>query len=152
MNTGKRTCSSTASETSSNTSLLETSVFEKSDLSAKNSSQAKNKTKSKPDSKKQKTMTTFVKNTQQDVRDSDITIEKRLDEISGKLSRVLTKDDSTFIKEMIKETVEQLKEKLLGNVLRRIEILESDSFEPKREIEMLKNENLTKTKQIEELQ
>ena len=53
---------------------------------------------------------------------------------------------------MIKETVEQLKEKLLVNVLRRIEILESDCFEQKREIEILKNENLAKTKQIEELQ
>ncbi|XP_052252442.1 uncharacterized protein LOC127859072 [Dreissena polymorpha] len=52
---------------------------------------------------------------------------------------------------MIKETVEQLKEKLLGNVIRRIEILESDVFEQKREIELLKQENATKTKQIEDL-
>ena len=57
-------------------------------------------------------MTTYVINTQHETRDTgDITIEKRLDEISNKLSRVLTKDDSFFIKEIIKETVEQLKEK-----------------------------------------
>ena len=150
MNTGKRTLSSTASETSTNTSLLETSVFEKSETSTKGGGQGKtSKKNSKPDSKKQKTMSTFVTSKQHDT--VDITIEKRLDEISSKLSRVLTKDDSTFIKDMIKETVEQLKEKLLGNVLHRIEIIESDLFEQKREITLLKNENVAKTKIIEEL-
>ncbi|KAH3884618.1 hypothetical protein DPMN_008601 [Dreissena polymorpha] len=65
-----------------------------------------------------------------------MTIEKRLDDISNKLSHVLTKEDSSFIKDIIKETVEQLKDQLLGNVIRRIEILESDAFEQKREIEL----------------
>ncbi|KAH3792269.1 hypothetical protein DPMN_145760 [Dreissena polymorpha] len=91
-------------------------------------------------------MTTFVTNSQNENRDaSGSSIEKRLEEISNKLSNVLTKDDSTFIKEIISETVEQLKDNLLGNVIRRIEILESDVFDQKREIEMLKKENETKS-------
>ncbi|KAH3796769.1 hypothetical protein DPMN_150340 [Dreissena polymorpha] len=147
MNSGKRYLSSTASETSTNTSLLETSVFQKGENS-ESSSQVKNtKTQSKADSKKQKTMTTFVTSAQNENRDkSEITIEKRLDDISSKLPHVLTEDDSSFIKDIIKETEEQLKEKLLGNVIRRIEILESDALEHKREIEVLKNEMLRKAK------
>ncbi|KAH3810300.1 hypothetical protein DPMN_138690, partial [Dreissena polymorpha] len=59
---------------------------------------------------------------------------------------------NAFIKEIIKETFEQLKDKLLGNVIRRIEILESDVFEHKREIDLLKQESAAKkNKQIEEL-
>ncbi|KAH3724637.1 hypothetical protein DPMN_050459 [Dreissena polymorpha] len=153
MNKGKRSLSSKASEASTNTSLLETSVFEKSEFSAKSSNKTKSaKGKSKPDPKKQKTMSTFVTNTKNENRDSsELTIEKRLEEISSKLSNVLTKDDSIFIKDIIKETVEQLKEKLLGNVIRRIEILENDVFEQKREIEQLKKESESKSKQIEDL-
>ena len=152
MNSGKRTLSSTASETSTNTSLLETSVFEKNEPTKSNNQSKKTTTKSKPDPKKQKTMTTFVTNSQNENRDaSGSSIEKRLEEISNKLSNVLTKDDSTFIKEIIRETVEQLKDNLLGNVIRRIEILESDVFDQKREIEMLKKENETKSKLIEQL-
>ncbi|KAH3884733.1 hypothetical protein DPMN_008719 [Dreissena polymorpha] len=58
MNAGKRTLSSTASETSANNSMLETSVFEKSEHK-----QSKLKLKlNKPDPNKKKTMTTFVTN------------------------------------------------------------------------------------------
>ncbi|KAH3771145.1 hypothetical protein DPMN_172447 [Dreissena polymorpha] len=148
MNAGKRTLSSTASETSTNNSILETSVFENSDHK-----QSKTKLKqNKPDPKKQKTMTTFVTSTPNENCDiSGLSIEKRLDEICNKLSHVLTKDDSAFIKDIIKETVEQLKDKLLGNVIRRIEILESDVFEHKREIDLLKQESAAKNKQIEVL-
>ena len=103
MNTGKRALSSTASETSINTSLLETSVFEKGETTTKtteSSNQTKNtKNKTKPDPKKQKTMTTFVTSAQNVNHETCvITIEQRLDEISDKLSHVLTKGDSTFIK------------------------------------------------------
>ncbi|KAH3830030.1 hypothetical protein DPMN_103266 [Dreissena polymorpha] len=75
MNSGKRTLSSTASETYTDTSLLETSVFEKG-KKCESSSQ-----------------------------------------VSSKLSHVLTKEDSSFIKDILKETVEQFKDKLLGNVI-----------------------------------
>ncbi|KAH3855846.1 hypothetical protein DPMN_098416 [Dreissena polymorpha] len=134
MNAGKRTLSCTASETSTNNSILETSVFENSDHK-----QSKTKLKqNKSDPKKQKTMTTFVTSTPNENCDiSGLSIDKRLDEICNKLSHVLTKDDSAFIKDIIKETVEQLKDKLLGNLIRRIEILESDVFEHKREIDLL---------------
>ncbi|KAH3778259.1 hypothetical protein DPMN_179714 [Dreissena polymorpha] len=98
-------------------------------------------------------MSSFVTNTKNENRDSsELTIEKRLEEISSKLSNVLTKDGSIFIKVIIKETVEQLKEKLLGNVIRRIEILENDVFEQKRENEQLKKESESKSKQFEDLQ
>ncbi|KAH3719476.1 hypothetical protein DPMN_062313 [Dreissena polymorpha] len=97
-------------------------------------------------------MTTFVTSAPNENCDiSGLSIEKRLDEICNKLSHVLTKDDSAFIKDIIKETVEQLKDKLLGNVIRRIEILESDVFEHKREIDLLKQESAAKNKQIEVL-
>ncbi|KAH3855832.1 hypothetical protein DPMN_098402 [Dreissena polymorpha] len=62
-------------------------------------------------------------------------------DISSKLSHVLTKEDSSFNKDIIKKTVQQLKDQLLGNVIRRIEILESYAFEQKREIELLKVKN-----------
>ncbi|KAH3873018.1 hypothetical protein DPMN_036243 [Dreissena polymorpha] len=130
MNSVKRTLSSTDSETSTNTSLLETSVFEKGEK-CESSSQVK-KYKEKIKTRLEKTMTTFVTSAQNENRDkSEMTIEKRLDDISSKLSHVLTKEDSSFIKDIIKETVEQLKDQLLGNVIRRIEILESDAFEQK---------------------
>ncbi|KAH3773744.1 hypothetical protein DPMN_175112 [Dreissena polymorpha] len=50
----------------------------------------------------------------------------------------------------VDKTVEQLEEKLLGIVIRRIEILENDVFEQKREIE-LKKESESISKQIEDL-
>ncbi|KAH3854079.1 hypothetical protein DPMN_096618 [Dreissena polymorpha] len=97
-------------------------------------------------------MSTFVTNTKNENRDSsELTIEKRLEEISSKLSNVLTKDDSIFIKDIIKDTSEQLKEKLQGNVIRRKEILENDVFEQKRKIEQLKKESESNIKQIEDI-
>ncbi|KAH3885804.1 hypothetical protein DPMN_009802 [Dreissena polymorpha] len=152
INKGKRTLSSTASETSTNTSLLDTSVFEINEPT-KSINQSKNTLKKlKPDQKKQKTMTTFITSSQNETQEpAELSIEKRLDEISQKLSNVLTKDDSLFIKEIIRETVEQLKDKLLGNVIHRIEILESDCFEQTREIELLKKESSIKSKLIEDL-
>ncbi|KAH3835890.1 hypothetical protein DPMN_109258 [Dreissena polymorpha] len=76
---------------------------------------------------------------------------KKLEEINNKVSKVLTKEEFSFIRKIIKETVEQIKEKLFATVLHRIEILEGNVFEQKRDIEKLQNKVLEKNKQIEEL-
>ena len=150
----KRQHSSTASETTNaEASILDSTVFENEDNAAKNTPLNSNKQKkSKPDSKKQKTMSTFGKSASNETNmTSEQCIEKKLEEINNKLSKVLTKEDSSFIREIVKETVEQIKEKLLGTVLRRLEILEGSVFEQKRDIEKLQNDVLEKNKQIEEL-
>ncbi|KAH3741888.1 hypothetical protein DPMN_048618 [Dreissena polymorpha] len=72
-------------------------------------------------------------------------------EINNKLSKVLRKKVCSFIREIVQEIVEQIKEKLLGTVLRRLEILEGSVFEQKRDLENFQNDVLEKNKQIEEL-
>ncbi|KAH3825570.1 hypothetical protein DPMN_127450 [Dreissena polymorpha] len=64
---------------------------------------------------------------------SQSSIEKRLKEISSKLSDLNHKD-------IIRETVEELKEKLLGSVMKRIEIIEGNMFEQAKEVESLKHQ------------
>ncbi|KAH3746494.1 hypothetical protein DPMN_180902 [Dreissena polymorpha] len=78
-------------------------------------------------------------------------LSNQLDEISAKLSKVLTKDDTPFIRDIIKETVEQLKEKLLGSVLKRLEILEGTVLEQKSYIESFETEIKSKDTPIEKL-
>ena len=146
----KRIHSSTASEaTNTDSSLLDNTVFENSN--SKTNAKSKKKT-SKPDTKKQKTIETYTEMVpRENGSHSENVIKKQLDEISAKLSKVLTKDDTSFIKDIIKETVEQLKEKLLGSVLKRLEILEGTVFEQKSDIEFLKTEIQSKDTQIEKL-
>ncbi|KAH3847747.1 hypothetical protein DPMN_090078 [Dreissena polymorpha] len=80
---------------------------------------------------------------------SQSSIEKRLKEISSKLSNVLTKDDSLIIKNIIRETLEELKEKLLGSVMKRIEIIEGNMFEQAKEVESLKQQIEEKNLEID---
>lgn len=146
----KRIYSSTASEaTNTDSSLLENSVFDNNTSKTNSKSKKKN---SKPDAKKQKTIEAYTESVQTEKSSqSENVIEKQLNEISAKLSKVLTKDDTSFIRDIIKETVEQLKEKLLGSVLKRLEILEGTVFEQKSDIESLKTEIRSKDTQIEKL-
>ena len=53
---------------------------------------------------------------------------KQLEEINKKLSNVLRKDDG-FLRELIKEMFQQMKEEFLGSVYKRIELLEGRLFE-----------------------
>jgi exosome complex exonuclease DIS3/RRP44 len=82
---------------------------------------------------------------------SQTSIEKRLKEISSKLSNVLTKDDSALIKNIIRETLDELKEKLLSSVIKRIEIIEGNMFDQAKEVESLKQQLETKNNEIESL-
>ena len=59
----------------------------------------------------------------------DIAIE--LKNINMKLNNVLTKD-STDLKDLIKNSIVQLKDEMLGSVITRIEKIESDLFEKRR--------------------
>ena len=63
---------------------------------------------------------------------------KQLEEINRKLSNVLRKDDG-FLRDLIKEMFQQMKEEFLGSVNKRIEILEGRLFEKDQD-----NDNLLK--------
>ncbi len=51
---------------------------------------------------------------------------------------MLTKNDTSFIKTIIKDTLEEIKEKFLGSVLKKIVVMEGSVFESKNEIDALK--------------
>ena len=77
----------------------------------------------------------------------NVDIEKNLADINKKLNSVLTKDDHSFIKSIIKETVLEMKDTILATVIKRIEIVEGSLHEKSIENEELKKEvtNLTET-------
>ena len=77
-------------------------------------------------------------------------IDSELKAINEKLSHVLTKNDSTFIKEMIKETILELKESILAPVIKQVEVLESTLFNTNDENDKLKKEIQTLKKEIED--
>ncbi|KAH3772919.1 hypothetical protein DPMN_174266 [Dreissena polymorpha] len=135
----KRQYSSTASE--SNASLGEVPVFDTPNSNKPNKQNKKSSKKTKTDqgNQNQKTMTDFVQSgaTKTVTEHTETLIGKRLDEISSKLTNVLTKNDTFLIKTIIKETLEEIKEKFLGSVLKKLEILESSVFETKNEIDSL---------------
>ena len=79
----------------------------------------------------------------------------KIDQINDKLNDILTKDVTTFIKKIIIESLEEMKEKILGTVIKRIEIVESELHEKaneidkmKVEVEKCKTENLVLKEQI----
>ncbi|KAH3852262.1 hypothetical protein DPMN_094765 [Dreissena polymorpha] len=115
----KRPHSSTASESAlTDDSRLEPPVFETPVASKQNKRHNKKKKTDKAISNL-KSLTDFMtsKETEMPADQSQSSIEKRLQEISSKLSNVLTKDDNLIIKKIIRETLEELKEKLLGSVM-----------------------------------
>ena len=74
-------------------------------------------------------------------------IDTQLEEINEKLSHVLTKQDNTYIKTMIKETFLELKESFLAPVIKQVEVLESSIHEKAIENDNLKKEvTILKTK------
>jgi len=78
-------------------------------------------------------------------------IEKQLVQINGKLSNMLTKNDTGFLKKIIKDTICEFKDELLKPIIHRIEILESDVMDQSKEIETLKKELTKKDTVIENL-
>ncbi|KAH3724044.1 hypothetical protein DPMN_049846 [Dreissena polymorpha] len=92
-------------------------------------------------------ITTKENETKQNKTESP-SVEKRLDEISAKLSNVLTRSDTDIIKNIIKESLEGLKEQLLGSVVKQIEILESNLFDQAKELDSLKQQLSAKDQEI----
>ena len=142
----KRQHSSTASESNAadaaDTSLIDVHVFETPDANKLNKQNKKNSKKSKTENEKQnqKSMTDFIQSgaSKTTTEHTETPLEKRLDEISAKLSHMLTKNDTSFIKTIIKDTLEEIKEKFLGSVLKKLEVMEGSVFESKNEIDALK--------------
>ena len=70
-------------------------------------------------------------------------VEQQLAQINEKLSNMLTRNDTGFLKQIIKDTICKRKDELLKPLIYRIKILESDVMDQAKEIENLKKE-LTK--------
>ena len=96
-----------------------------------------------------------------DVVDESLIAEKdtmlaKIDQINSKLNNMLTKDDTNFIKLIITETLEEMREKIIGSVVKRVEIIESELHEKadendqiKIEIEKCKSENESLRQQLQ---
>lgn len=73
---------------------------------------------------------------------------RQLSEINNKLSNVISKDDG-FLREMIKDIFQQMKDEFLKSVSHRIDILEGKLFEKEEENDKLKKEITGLNKEIE---
>ena len=56
-------------------------------------------------------------------------LEKKIEEINTKLSEMLTKKDQSFIKQILVDTLDEMKDKIIESVLHRVEVLESEVHE-----------------------
>ncbi|KAH3818019.1 hypothetical protein DPMN_119606 [Dreissena polymorpha] len=138
--------SSTASESNAanaaEAGLKDVHVFETLDPNNRIKQNKKSSKKSKTENEKQnqKSMTHFIQSgaTKSRTEQTETPIEKRLDEISAKLSNMLTKNDTSLIKTIIKDTMDEIKEKFLGSLLRKLEVMEGCDFESENEIDALK--------------
>lgn len=75
-------------------------------------------------------------------------VTRQLSEINNKLSNVISKDDG-FLREMIKDIFQQMKDEFLKSVSHRIDILEGKLFEKEEENDKLKKEITGLNKEIE---
>ena len=71
---------------------------------------------------------------------TDKNLDKSLTEINMKLNNVLTKDDQSFLKKIIKETILEVREEILLSVTHRLEKMESEIHDMAVENETLKQE------------
>ena len=72
--------------------------------------------------------------------ENDSNIDDHLRKINDKLNNVLTKDDTSFIRTIIKYTVNELKETLLASVIHKIEKVEGELHTMALENDTLKKE------------
>ena len=143
----KRPHSSSASEcNTAETSYVDSPVFETPN-SQQTKTASKKKKKIEQENPKQKSMADYLKGKQSDDKSDSISIEKHLEDINAKLSNVLTKSDTSILKNLIKDTLEEVKDKFLGSLIKRLEILEGNLFDQTKEIETL--QKLVKTKNNE---
>lgn len=100
----------------------------------------------KQQKKKTKMMEEEMKET---IKEETETLSQKIDAINIKLNNILTKDDTTFIKLIITETLQEMKAKIIGTVEKRVEIIESELHDKAVEnekqnkvIEQCKKENM----------
>ena len=159
MSSKKRNMSSTASELNSSRGDVDQpsdqGVFDRDTECDSPEIKAKKKKKPPP---KQRKLEEFTMNTgnieekgenRQSQKSSSL--ERKLDEINQKLKNILTKDDSLFIKQIIRSTLEEMKEQLLSSVIKRVETIEGELHEKCIETEMIKQELQFRDKKISEL-
>ena len=72
-------------------------------------------------------------------------VEKQLALINEKLSNMLTKNDTSFLKQIVKDTFCELKDDLFKPLIHIFEIMDSDIMDQAKEIEKLKDELAKKT-------
>lgn len=151
----KRTLSSTASEGETSASAVDTSVFEESKIGNKSTTDANDKDnkqkKKSTKSKKQKTMDQFMEINSQQVETERSPVEKKLEEIDKKLSQMLSKNDKCFIREIIKDTVNEMKDHILSSLTRRVEVLEGELHDRSVQEDKLRSELGKKDREIEAL-
>ena len=137
----KRAYSSTTSEldtTSNETTLDQSTLQDHSHSSSLKTGKRKKKAKTASDT--QRKMDQYLdKDGLQNTSSTDIAvIERKLDDINKRLSKMLTKDDSNFITEIIRNTIEGMKDKLLGSVIKRLDALECQIHDKNIETDSLK--------------
>ena len=81
---------------------------------------------------------------------SSASMEKQLKDINDKLSQVITKNDTSFLKEIIKDTILDLKNSILAPVIKQIETLEASLFEKSLENDNLKKDIVSLKSSVEE--
>lgn len=157
MSQDKRKRSSTGSEldtslTQDNSTYTLDNITEKESQSTektkKKSKSSKKAKLQKPVDKEQRTMAEFLTEKSNPDR-IELNISKKLDEIDEKLKCVLTKSDKSFIKQIIQDTVEEMKDKIISSVVRRIEILEGEIHEMATENKKLTEELANQRKENE---
>ena len=142
MNDGSKRKHSSSSSSNSDCSLIntpETSKYFPKTPSQNNEKEKDKKEKSKP--KKFKAVE----------EEGKMSIEEKLEEISQKLSNVLTKTDKSFIREILCETLEEMKESILESVVHRIEILEGEMHQQAVKYDKLREETDKRKKENEDL-
>ena len=125
----------------SSTSDLETSL----DTSNTSSPQANPEGKKEGKKEKKLSKTQKLKKAKLEQKETELALEmgsknrdSQLQQINDKLSNMLTKTDTTFIKKMIKDTMMEIKDSLLAPVIKRVEILEGELHEKEIENQKLK--------------
>ena len=98
------------------------------------------KTKKKKSKNKNKKTKTSDYTTETEEMANKNTIDQTLEEMNQKLSKMLTKDDKKIFKEIIKDTFLELKEQLLGTIMKRLDVIENDLHEKEVENKNLKEE------------
>lgn len=79
-------------------------------------------------------------------------LEQKIEEINKKLCEMLTKKDKQFIKEILVDTLEEMKEKIIGSVMQKVDKLEGEVHDIAIEQEKQKKEMKKLSDKNEELE